>query len=181
MRKKLYLKGKRICFTLLLMWTFSLGMFAQNITVSGTVKDAKNEPLIGVTIRVVESTVGTITDYEGNYTLTDVPTNATLEFSYVGMQTQTIALDGRKRLNVVLSEDVGLLSEVIVVGYGTQSKRKVTTAVSSIDSEDIMRSSSTTTAGALSGKMAGVSTRAIDSRPGRGINVEIRNMGNLCM
>jgi TonB-dependent SusC/RagA subfamily outer membrane receptor len=168
--------GKNLL-TFLLMCTFSLGTFAQNITVNGTVKDAKNEPLVGVTIRVVGSTVGTITDYDGNYTLPDVPADATLEFSYVGMQTETIALGGRKSLDVVLSEDVSLLSEVVVVGYGTQSKRRVTTAVSSIDAEDIRRSSSTTTAGALSGKMAGVSTRALDSRPGRGINIEIRNMG----
>ena len=177
MRKTTLFKTGKNLLAFLLMWTFSLSMFAQNITVSGTVKDAKNEPLIGVTIRVIGSTVGTITDYDGNYTLPDVPADATLEFSYVGMQTQTIVLGGRKSLDVVLSEDVGLLSEVVVVGYGTQSKRRVTTAVSSIDAEDIMRSSSTTTAGALSGKMAGVSTRALDSRPGRGINVEIRNMG----
>lgn len=162
---------------LTLIWAVSLGMFAQNITVKGTVSDANQEPLIGVTVRVLNSTIGTITDFDGNYTLSDVTPSATLEFSYVGMVTQTISLNGRTNLNVTLTEDRELLDEVVVVGYGTQSKRRVTTAISNVDAEDIMRSSSTTTAGALTGKVPGVSTRAIDSRPGRGINIEIRNMG----
>lgn len=162
---------------LTLIWAVSLGMFAQNITVKGTVSDANQEPLIGVTVRVLNSTIGTITDFDGNYTLSDVTPSATLEFSYVGMVTQTISLNGRTNLNVILTEDRELLDEVVVVGYGTQSKRRVTTAISNVDAEDIMRSSSTTTAGALTGKVPGVSTRAIDSRPGRGINIEIRNMG----
>ena len=114
---------------LTLIWAVSLGMFAQNITVKGTVSDANQEPLIGVTVRVLNSTIGTITDFDGNYTLSDVTPSATLEFSYVGMVTQTISLNGRTNLNVTLTEDRELLDEVVVVGYGTQSKRRVTTAV----------------------------------------------------
>lgn len=177
MRKKTLFKMRKELFMLTLIWAVSLGMFAQNITVKGTVSDANQEPLIGVTVRVLNSTIGTITDFDGNYTLSDVTPSATLEFSYVGMVTQTISLNGRTNLNVILTEDRELLDEVVVVGYGTQSKRRVTTAISNVDAEDIMRSSSTTTAGALTGKVPGVSTRAIDSRPGRGINIEIRNMG----
>lgn len=177
MRKKTLFKMRKELFMLTLIWAVSLGMFAQNITVKGTVSDANQEPLIGVTVRVLNSTIGTITDFDGNYTLSDVTPSATLEFSYVGMVTQTISLNGRTNLNVTLTEDRELLDEVVVVGYGTQSKRRVTTAISNVDAEDIMRSSSTTTAGALTGKVPGVSTRAIDSRPGRGINIEIRNMG----
>lgn len=170
-------KMKKRLFILTLIWAVSLGIFAQNITVSGVVSDVNKEPLIGVTIRVLNSTSGTISDYEGNYSISNVNPNATLEFSYVGMAPQTIALEGRTSLNVTLSEDMELLEEFVVVGYGTQSKRRVTTAISNVDAEDIMRSSSTTTAGALTGKVPGVSTRALDSRPGRGINIEIRNMG----
>lgn len=177
MRKKTLFKMRKELFMLTLIWAVSLGMFAQNITVKGTVSDANQEPLIGVTVRVLNSTIGTITDFDGNYTLSDVAPSATLEFSYVGMVTQTISLNGRTNLNVTLTEDRELLDEVVVVGYGTQSKRRVTTAISNVDAEDIIRSSSTTTAGALTGKVPGVSTRAIDSRPGRGINIEIRNMG----
>ena len=177
MRKKTLFKMKKRLFILTLIWAVSLGIFAQNITVSGVVSDVNKEPLIGVTIRVLNSTSGTISDYEGNYTISNVDPNATLEFSYVGMVPQTIALEGRTSLNVTLSEDMEILEEFVVVGYGTQSKRRVTTAISNVDAEDIMRSSSTTTAGALTGKVPGVSTRALDSRPGRGINIEIRNMG----
>ena len=93
------------------------------------------------------------------------------------MITQSIPLNGRANIDVTLGEDREMLEEVVVVGYGTQSKRRVTTAVSNVDAEDIMRSSSTTTAGALTGKVPGISTRAKDSRPGRGIDIEIRNMG----
>ena len=177
MRKMTLFKMKKRLFILTLIWAVSLGIIAQNITVSGVVSDVNKEPLIGVTIRVLNSTSGTISDYEGNYSISNVNPNATLEFSYVGMTPQTIALEGRTSLNVTLSEDMELLEEFVVVGYGTQSKRRVTTAISNVDAEDIMRSSSTTTAGALTGKVPGVSTRALDSRPGRGINIEIRNMG----
>lgn len=177
MRLTSRLKMKKGLFILALLWVISLGTFSQNATVKGTVSDTNQQPLIGVTVKVLNSTTGTVTDYDGNFTLANVPSDATLEFSYVGMTTQSIALNGRTSLNVTLAEDRELLEEVVVVGYGTQSKRRVTTAVSNVDAEDIMRSSSTTTAGALTGKVPGISTRAKDSRPGRGIDIEIRNMG----
>lgn len=161
-----------------MMWTFSLCMFAQNITVKGTVKDAKNEPLIGVTVRVQETAIGTVTDIDGNYTLANIPTDAILEFSYVGMQSQTVSLNGRTIMDVVLTEDSELLNEIVVVGYGTQSKKNITGAISDVKSDDLTRTASTSLAGALAGKVQGVSVRAKDARPGRGAGLEVRNMGN---
>lgn len=84
----------------------------------------------------------------------------------------------KARLQIVLEEDTETLDEVVVVGYGTQTKKSLTGAISDVKSDALTRSVSTTTAGALSGKIAGVSTRAVDARPGRGINLEIRNMGS---
>jgi TonB-dependent SusC/RagA subfamily outer membrane receptor len=87
-------------------------------------------------------------------------------------------LDGTTNLKIQLEADENVLEDVVVVGYGKQSKRNITGAVSNIKSEDIVRSSSTTTAGALAGKVQGISVRAKDARPGRGAAIEIRNMGS---
>lgn len=153
-----------------------LSLSAQSQQVKGKVLDAgTREPLIGVTVLEAGTSNGTITDLDGNFLISVAPA-AKLNISYIGYVTQELAVDGKTSIEVLLAEDTKQLDEVVVVGYGSQSKRKVTTAISNVTSEDIVRSSSTTTAGALSGKMAGVSTRALDARPGRGINIEIRNM-----
>ena len=100
-----------------LLWTVSLGLFAQNITVRGTVTDANNEPVIGATVIVSgDATRGTVTDIDGNFTLANVPQNGSLEISYVGMQTQVITVNGRTTLNVKMVSDTELLDEVVVVG-----------------------------------------------------------------
>lgn len=154
-----------------------LPVCAQNQLVKGRVLDKNTkDPLIGVTVLENGTNNGTITGIDGDFSISVKP-NAVLKVSYIGYETQEVSLNGKTSVDVFLGEDSKVLDEVVVVGYGSQSKRKVTTAISNVSSEDIMRSSSTTTAGALSGKMAGVSTRALDARPGRGINVEIRNMG----
>ena len=165
---------------LLLCFCFcsAIGHAQNNVKVSGTVIDDKGEALIGVSIVVKGlATAGTITDVDGKYSITAPATDAVLQFSYIGYITQEVLVNSKTEINVTLLEDAKALDEVVVVGYGSQSVRKLTTAISSVNSEDLVRSSSTTTAGALSGKMAGISTRALDARPGRGINVEIRNMG----
>ncbi|MCE4566628.1 TonB-dependent receptor [Maribellus sp. CM-23] len=150
----------------------------QQKSVSGTVTDESAEPLPGVTVMVKGTTNGTITDTDGKYMLSNVSGSDILQFSFIGMKAQEITVGNQVTVNVTLvQENIGL-EEVVAIGYGTKSKRKVTTAVSSVNAEELTRSSSTTTAGALSGKMAGLSTRAKDARPGRGIDLEIRNMGN---
>jgi hypothetical protein len=127
-------KWKGLLFAML--WTVSLGMFAQNITVRGTVTDESGVTVIGATIIVEGSAgVGTTTDYDGNYQLDNLPADASLVFSYVGMKTQVIPVNNRTVINVVLSTDSELLDELVVVGYGVQKKVNVTGAVSSIDSK----------------------------------------------
>lgn len=127
-------KWKGLLFAML--WTVSLGMFAQNITVRGTVTDESGVTVIGATIIVEGSAgVGTTTDYDGNYELDNLPADASLVFSYVGMKTQVIPVNNRTVINVVLSTDSELLDELVVVGYGVQKKVNVTGAVSSIDSK----------------------------------------------
>ncbi len=148
---------------------FSIGIFAQEISVTGLVTDTKNEPLIGVTIKVVgDDMKGTVTDYDGKYILTNVPSNAKIEVSYVGMQKQVIDVRGRSTINVTLSEDAELLDELVVVAYGVQKKVSVTGAISSVNTKDLRTSTSPSIANALSGRIAGLSSmQRVGGQPGR--------------
>lgn len=160
------------CFMLLM----SVVAFAQN-QVTGHVADATGEPIIGANVTVKGTTVGTITDIDGNFTLEVGSTDGTLVVSFIGYKSAEAAIKGKSPIDVILQEDTETLDEVVVVGYGTQNRKSLTGAISDVKSESLTRSVSTTTAGALSGKIAGISTRAKDARPGKGISLEIRNMG----
>ncbi len=112
-----------------MLWTFSLSIMAQNVTVRGSVTDQFEEPLIGVTVQVQGTTIGTVTDLDGKFVLSNVPTDANLVVSYVGMNSQIVELRGRTEVNVVLQEDSELLDEVVVVGFGVQKKVNLTGSV----------------------------------------------------
>lgn len=125
MKRKIANLFKGLCLTL--MCIIPLSVNAQNITLTGTVEDAAGIPLIGVTIQVEGESIGTVTDLDGRFTLLNVPSNSTILVTYVGMQTQRIALNGRSSLTVILTEDTELLEEVIIVGFGQQKKESVVT------------------------------------------------------
>ncbi|MEA4995945.1 MAG: TonB-dependent receptor [Petrimonas sp.] len=158
--------GKRLMFIFLCM--YSIGIFAQNINVTGFVTDSKNEPLIGVTLKIIgESEKGTVTDFDGKYVLPNIPSNAKIEVSYVGMQKQVIDVKGRTTINIVLSEDTELLDEVVVVAYGVQKKVSVTGAISTVSTKDLRVSTSPSLANALSGRIAGLtSMQRVGGQPG---------------
>lgn len=158
-----------------ILWTISLGMFAQNITVQGVVTDADNEAVIGATI-VVESnaTIGTVTDIDGNYVLNNVPANGNLVFSYVGMKTQIIPVNGRTEINVVMITDSELLEEVVVVGFGAQRKIDLTGAVSQVKMEDVLGDRPVISASAaLQGAIPGLMVSG-GSSPGQAKSFNIR-------
>lgn len=154
---------------------FTFTVMAQNV-VTGKVIDAQSTSLIGVNVIEKGTSNGTITDVNGNFII-DVNSNATLIFSYIGYVSQEVQVTGGT-MNIELTEDLAILEEVVVVGYGTQSKRNISGSVSDIKSEDIIRSTSVNLSGALAGKVQGITTRATDARPGKGVNLQIRNMGN---
>ena len=111
----------------------------QGKTITGTIIDANGEPVIGATVVVQgDAARGTVTDIDGNYILSNVPENATLVVSYVGMQTQTIPLSGRTSINITLTEDTELLDEVVVVGYGTMKRENLTGAVTQVKMEEVL-------------------------------------------
>ena len=162
-----------------LMWVFSLSVFSQTVTVKGVVKDTKGEPLVGVTAIVQGTSVGTVSDANGNFTLANIPSDSKIELSYVGMVTQLVDVNGRTNIEVILSEDTELLDEVIVVGYGTMRKRDLTGSVSSVKAEDIMRSPVTSLDQALQGKAAGVQVTQASSAPGGRVSIRVRGGNSL--
>lgn len=137
---------------------YSIGIFAQNITVTGLVVDTQGEPLIGVTIQVEGTVHGTVTDIDGRYTLSNTPSDAILVFSYVGTQSQTVNVNGRTTINITLLEDSEMLEDVVVVAYGVQKKVSITGAISSVNTDELRVSSSASIANALSGRVAGLTS-----------------------
>ena len=118
-----------LCFFLV---SVSMGAYAQK-TVSGTISEASGQPLPGVTVLIKGTTTGAITDFEGKYIVTNVPETATLVFSFVGMLDEEVPFSDQTTIDVTMIEDLIKLDELVVVGYGTQSKRFVTGSISSID------------------------------------------------
>lgn len=144
----------------------------------GNVKDVHGEPLIGVTIRQRGSTTGTVTDVNGNFKLT-LPEESTIEASYIGYQTQNIKRNGKPFMNIVMIEDQKSLDEVVVVGYGTQTKRDITGAVSNVKAEGMADMPVNQFAQQLQGKVAGVQINQYSGQPGRGIQFRIRGAASL--
>jgi len=129
---------------------------AEPVTVSGTVTSAADgEPLIGVTVQVKGTSVGTTTDFDGNYVI-KTEMGATISFSYVGMQTREVAVTSEK-LDIALLENSEVLDEVVVVGYGVQKKKLVTGATAQVKGEDIAKLNTTSPLQAMQGQLPGVS------------------------
>lgn len=145
------------------------------VVVNGIVIDSANEPVIGAS--VLEKGVkgnGTITDLDGKFTLKISAENVELEVSYIGFQTQAVKVVPGKKLMIVLKEDTKLLDEVVVVGYGTQTKKTLTGAVSMMDMKDIEATTVTTVSHALAGKAAGLKVNLQSAQPGGGSKFRIR-------
>jgi len=156
---------KGLCLTL--MCIIPLSVNAQNITVTGTVKDAAGNPLVGVAIQVEGETIGTVTDLDGRFTLLNIPPNSTILVTYVGMQSQRIDLNGRTSLSIILMEDTVLLEEVVIVGFGQQKKESVVGAIAQTSSEALERTGGVTSLGqALTGNLPGVVTMTATGKPG---------------
>ncbi len=150
-----------------------------NITVTGTVSDNLG-PVIGVNVSVEGTTMGGITDIDGNYTLNNVPSNATLVFSFIGYKTQQIAVNGRTRIDVKMEEDSEMLSEVVVVGYGVQRKSDLTGSVASVKTSDALKSTpSGNVSDALQGRMAGVSVLSGSGDPSQDNTIRVRGVNSI--
>lgn len=172
--------GKWSLISLILMIGSVATAFAQQITVTGTVKDAGlREPLPGVTVQLKGSnSTLTITDYDGNYSLS-VPGNGTLVYTFVGMRSQEIAVNGRSKIDITLAEDVEALDEVIVIGFGSVKRKDVTTSVSTVSTKDINERPIVSAAQAIQGRAAGVQVTQPSGEPGAGMVVRIRGNSSI--
>ena len=160
------------CFILLLCNMYA---FAQDIAVTGYVRDAHNEPLIGVSVVTKGTNTGGVTDLDGKFSIR-APRGSVLHFSYVGYLPKDVTVNS-STMNIVLEEDKKTIDEVVVVGYGTQKKGSVTGAIAAIGAKDLVTTTTPTTAGALVGKIPGLSARQTDGRPGANARINIRNLG----
>ena len=174
MSQKNYFKGMMLL-VLFIALLSPMSVWAQSIQLTGTVTDASNEPIIGASVVEKGTTNGVITDFEGNFTM-NVSAKATIVISYVGFQTQEIALNGRNQIKTILKEDTEVLDEVVVVGYGTMKKSDMTGAISSVDIEELTKRTTTNPAEALQGKIAGVNIMKSGGNAGAGVQIKIRGV-----
>ncbi len=150
------------------------GAWAQ--TVRGTVNDESGEPIIGASVKVVGSNTGAVTDLNGKFAVS-APSNGQLEISYVGYQTQKLAISGRSDITVTLVEDAMSLDDVVVIGYGTQKKKLVTGATVQVKGDDIAKLNTTNALEAMQSSTPGVQITQSSAQPGKGYKVYIRGIG----
>ncbi len=167
-------------FSLALLWCFGITWFAYaQGTVNGNVTDENGEPLPGVSVVFKGTTTGTTTDFDGNYRL-NVPSGATtLIFSYVGYLPKEVEIGGQSTINIQMEIDVETLSEVVVVGYGTQDKKEITSSVASISSEDFNGGNVNDVSQLLQGKVAGLTIARAGSNPSGGFNIRLRGLSTV--
>ncbi|MCC8143301.1 MAG: TonB-dependent receptor plug domain-containing protein [Tannerellaceae bacterium] len=163
------------------LFTINLGISAQNpqggqTTITGVVVTETGEELLGAAVKVVETGAGTVTDLDGRFAL-DVPSNATLEVSYLGYETKVVSVGNQTTLRIVLGENLEQLDEIVVVAYGTQRKKDLTGSVSIVDTKEMQKMINPSLGQALQGLTSGVSV-ASSGEPGKSTDIRIRGVGS---
>jgi len=168
----MYLQVKRAAMALFLS-LICFAAFAQK-TVTGTVKDATGEPMIGVSVVVDGTSIGSVTDLDGNFTIQKVPENATLKISYVGYKEQKLQVAGKSSFQIVMDEDNQGLDEVVVIGYGTVKKRDLTGSVASVKQNDIAQVAAPDAMQAMQAKVPGLDLVSGDGQAGSSVSITLR-------
>ena len=145
-------------------------------TVQGVVVDDKGEPVIGASVQIKGEGSGTITDMDGRYSLMNVPESATLTISYIGYKTVSLSAKDKNTAKITLTEDSKMIDEVVVVGYGVQRKRDVSTSISSVKAEQIAEVSASDFRQALAGKMPGVQVTQPSGDPEGSVSIRVRGI-----
>ncbi len=156
----------------------SLKSINEQITVSGSVTDSAGAPLVGVTIKVKGENKGVVTDAGGRFTLV-VPDNAVLQISYIGYESEEVAVKGKSILHIILRPSVSTLNQLVVVGYGTQKRADVTDAITTISPQEFKSIPSTDVAQALAGKVAGLNITQNNAIPGVSPSILIRGQNSI--
>ncbi|MGC9342722.1 MAG: TonB-dependent receptor [Bacteroidales bacterium] len=158
---------------------FNFNQVSQQRTVSGKVTDSDGLPLPGVTVVVKGTTQGTVTNADGEYSLTNIPEDATLVFSFVGMRTQEIEVGDQSTINVTMVMDAIGIEEVVAVGYGVQKKSVVTGAISSVRADELVKMPVAKVEQALQGKVSGVVVTQNTGQPGSSLTLRVRGTGSM--
>jgi TonB-linked SusC/RagA family outer membrane protein len=169
---------KRTMLALFFFLSVSFVALSQEIRVTGTVTDTNGDPLPGVNIVVQGTTRGTITNVDGNYSI-EVPGDATLEFNFIGFQSQVVPVDNRQTIDVVMEEELLSLDEVVVVGYGIQRQEAVTGSVASMRGDELSEVPSSNVTEALQGRLPGVQLSRTSTKPGSEMQIRIRGTRSL--
>ena len=169
------IKRFSVVIALCMLWLVG---FAQK-TVTGTVKDAAGEPLIGVSVMIKGTSTGAMTDIDGNFSLPSVPSSSKLTFSYVGYKTKTVDVGSSSQFSVVLEEDNTTLEDVVVIGYGTMKRKDLTGAVASVSGDKLAANPVSNVMQALQGQLPGVSVVSQDGRPGASMAIRVRGGGSI--
>jgi TonB-linked SusC/RagA family outer membrane protein len=155
---------------------FSVISYSQSFNISGKILDVNNNPIIGANVIVLQSNKGSITDFDGNFTISNVNVGDVLQCSYLGYVSENVVIDNDEFLQITLIEDSQSLDEVIVIGYGTQKKKEVTGSVSVISNEMIEEINPTRIEQALQGQVSGVNITSQSGAPGSDLNIRIRGI-----
>ncbi|GET24073.1 TonB-dependent receptor [Prolixibacter sp. NT017] len=158
----------------------SVSSYAQQRTITGTVTDKSGEPIPSVTVMVKGTSTGTITNFDGQYSLSgDIPADGVLTFSFIGMKTKDVSIGNRATIDVTMEENVTGLDEVVVVGYGTQQKKDVTGSVAMVDSKQMDSRPNTQMGALIEGKAAGVQVLSSSGKPSQGFSIRIRGTNSI--
>jgi TonB-linked SusC/RagA family outer membrane protein len=166
-------------FLMLSFCMLSINLMAQNVTVTGNVKNASGETIPGVTVIVKGTTNGTITDSNGNYSLGKVPSVAFLVFSFVGMKTQEIAVAWKNQINIIMVEESVEVEEIVAIGYGTVRRKDLTGSVTSVSGNTLKDIPVTSASRAIVGRMPGVLVTQTEGSPDAEIKIRVRGGGSI--
>ncbi|MBE0655770.1 MAG: TonB-dependent receptor, partial [Bacteroidales bacterium] len=150
----------------------------QPVTINGIISDIQGTPLVGVNVYIKGTTTGTITSFDGSFSIR-AEIGQTLVFSYVGYENKEFKIQDERRVNLVLQEEARSLEEVIVIGYGSESRALLSSSVGSVNAGDIVEAPSSTFSGALQGRTAGIQVVQNSGTPGAGISVRVRGTSSI--
>ncbi len=175
------LKKQKVLVDFLLMLLLSLPsmMFSQGKSVNGVVLDSHDEPLIGVTVLVKGTNNGTITDFDGKFQIKGVKSSDNLIFSFIGYKDEIVKVGSKSTFKIILEENVEMLEDVVVVGYGVQKKSDLTGSIASVKSEELVKQATVSAAEALRGQIAGVNVINTGGKPGSNMEIEIRGTNSI--
>ena len=166
-------KFKNVRYALVSMLLFyCAALQAQSVT--GNVKDSMGEPVIGATVMEKGTKNGTVTDFDGNFTIKMSSTSHDLQISYVGMKTANVKVGSKTQLDVTLEDDATTLNEVVAIGYGSKARKDLTGSVGSVSGAKLAAIPVSSATEALAGKIAGVQVTSVDGQPGADVNIRVR-------